>query len=397
MSWLAAPVFLIEIVVILACLASGWRPFASWGALPRIVRIGITIWLLGATISSLLAQTVLTSMVFQYMWMLHGLFAMAVWSQFSGPWSEHRGTMLYALAIGLLVHSVMVYAVAFYWRDMTPMIWHRLNVGVVNPRHYLFYATTMLGLALGFLVNSRSRAQSVFALVLMFAAYHLFAWSGGRNGFIVSLLVPLIFAALFRGHWKLVLGAGYGTAVLAYSLSLITVPADPLLGISSSLLRIFQNSADGVPNPEGYSSGRYELWAITIKEIIQRPLVGHGQFHFDTVTDKTDWASLIKHPHNVALQFLFDWGLLATTGILIAITPFLISLRSRLAALPQVTLPTFAALLALLLSSMLDGTYFFNQSLFLNAVLIAVLASVACAASSQARVAESHVAEKRRR
>lgn len=116
----------------------------------------------------------------------------------STKWHAMQLPLLVYFSISLLFHSFVVYFVA--WILLRPNLadWEPYMVGTTNPRLYVFYASTLLGIGLGFLITAQNRAFLLFATLLIFAAYHLFAWSGGRASFGISVIMPLVVAILSR-------------------------------------------------------------------------------------------------------------------------------------------------------------------------------------------------------
>ncbi|WP_435417115.1 O-antigen ligase family protein [Parerythrobacter aurantius] len=377
--WFATPLLAIEFLVVVMCLLARWNPVASLREMPRPVRLGIAVWLAGATVSSIYAVRPDDSWLMQGIWLLHGTFAIALWSRLSGPWRSARPAWLISLTLGLLALSAVVYAVAAVYGGDDSLPWEAFSVAVANPRHYVFYGAPLLGLAVGWLALANTRRQMTLALVCLFLAYHLLAWSGGRNALGVAIMFPAFFVLLHRPGWKRVLPACLACATLAYPATLLTAPDRPIYGFGSSSDRLADNSYGSGVNAAGYSSGRGILWEAGFEMIRERPVAGHGQFQFDLVLDRVpdrNMLPLIRHPHNAAIQFVFDWGIFATAGLVIMLVPFALSMPRRLRTEPGVAVPAFGGLFALAMTSAFDGTYFFTAPLFITAILLAALATV---------------------
>lgn len=376
--WFATPLLAIECVVIMLCFAAGWNPLATISTLPRYARAGLALWLFGASLSSTLAARPEAAWLMQGMWILHGVFAIALCSHLAGPWREARMALVAALGLGLLLFSATVYGVAALRGSDLGTPWEAFSVGVVNPRHYVFYAAPLLGLAVAFLATARGRGATLVAAVAVFSAYHLLAWSGGRNAMGVALLFPLAFTLIVRCRWRMVLVTCFASALIAYPLTLVTAPDRPIYGFGAISQKISGKAYAQAAGPADYSSGRTALWATSLEMIAERPVTGHGQSQFDLVLERSGvehHAVPVSHPHNAALQFLYDWGILGTGGLVLMAVPFLLGLPRRLQTAPGATIPACAALLALAMTCALDGTLFFNAPLFLTATLLAVLAS----------------------
>ena len=132
-----------------------------------------------------------------------------------------------------------------------------------------------------------------------------------------------------------------------------------------------QTTPDLHPNPilRTGSSGRYELWQKTITLWFQHPLFGVGGDNF-VISDP--WR-LNGHPHNIALQFVSEYGF---TGILAIL--LLIPISIQIFKFRQ-TLPAFAiaAMIAVIVDSLFSGILVYPLSQILGlwplAWLIAML------------------------
>ena len=222
--WLALHIIFAEAVVVALTVCAGWRPIESWKELPAHVRIAIALWLTGASIATAYSIDVRFSATFQSFWIFHGLFAWALSSMLSTKWSAMQFPLLVYFSLGLLFHSFVVYFVAWVLLGANLTVWETYMVGTTNPRLYIFYASALLGIGLGLLINARDRTFWIFAFLLVFAAYHLFAWAGGRATFGASLLVTFVVATLVQNHRRRITIVASGCATVAFPLSLLTAP-----------------------------------------------------------------------------------------------------------------------------------------------------------------------------
>lgn len=372
--WLAVHVLMAELVLVLLAVASGWRPLASMKAMPRHLRLALGIWIAGATIATVSSSVVETSLLFQSMWMLHITFAIALWAMLDGAWRDWRRALLLAFTGGLLLHSLGLYIVAFVVVGRPDLSFEFYSFGMSNPRLYVFIADALLGLGLGLFITATSRRESTAFAIAVFAAYCLFAWTGGRASFGVSLLLPLIvvFLSGWR-NWKALLVC-YTSAAVAYPLSLFTVPDHRVFGFKSVLGRAIP-SRDPEPNFD-YSSARIDIWETVLRKSANEPVFGHGQIFIPQYWGNISAGRFVVEPHNAFVQIAYHWGLVGLVALVLAVGPFLFTIRRRLSTEPGIALPAFAVLLALAISSMLDGVYFFTVPLFINAVMLAILATV---------------------
>ena len=377
--WLALHIVIAEAVVVVLAVFAGWRPINSWKELPAHVRIAIALWLTVATIATICSSDVPFSATFQSFWIIHGLFAWALWAMLSTKWRAMQLPLLVYFSLSLLLHSLAVYFVAWVLLGPNLADWEPYMVGATNPRLYIFYASTLLGIGLGFLIARQNRAFWFLAFLLIFASYHLFAWSGGRASFGVSLMLPLIVAILARKLGKRIILTSFGFAAVAFPLSLLTAPEHPWFGFKSIIGRI---SIDKGPNE--YASGRLEIWIKLLEESLRKPVFGHGQVGgLSSILEGVQGFPV--NPHNALVHIAHAWGGVGLLAFAIGLFPFIPTIRVRLCAQPSVAWPAFIALLGLAGTSLLDGTLFYNQPLFFTALSIAILASVPTTPKSEAK------------
>ena len=383
--WLAFHLLIAEILVVLTALISGWNIRTSWQRLPRNMQWAGLGWIVTATLATSFAARPGFSTMFQGAWIVHGLFAWSLWSMLSTKWRSMQPVLLALFAVSLLFHSALVYAVTWVILEPDFENWAAYLIGINNPRIYIFYACALLGLGLGFLIASKdaggkhsvsdNRRLFCFALLLTFAAYHLFAFAGGRNSLGVSLIVPVIAAAMAPRQAMRILGVAFVCAAIAYPMSLYTAPSHPLYGFGSIWESMAYEANSAIPS--GYTSGRLQMWEAMIAQGFDRPIFGHGQIGTlagdESVRQK---AGMAIHPHNSVVHIWHAWGVAGLAIFALALLPFMKSIPARLKANPLVAWPAFLILVAHAAASMLDGTLFYNQSLFFCSLAIAILASV---------------------
>ena len=371
--WLALYLIGTEAAVVILALLSGWRPTGSFNTLPKNVRIALTLWLFVASTATALSSKFDFSAIFQLFWIVHGVFCWALWAMLRTRWSGMERPLLVYFSLGLIIYSLMVYFVAWVLLGLDVNEWEPYSVGTTNPRNYTFYAAALLGMGLGFLIIASNKTSWLFALFLTFCAYHLFAWSGGRASFGTSLIVPLLVALWCREKWKRVLPISYLCAAIAYPLSLFSAPAHGIFGFRSIISRIAAGEAGG----NAYSSGRLDLWTSMLVQSLEKPIFGHGQIGtLDLPQDMHARFGDAISPHNAVVHIVHAWGALGLIVFAVGLLPFLPTIRYRLESRPAVAWPAFATLLTLAVTSALDSTLFYNQSLFFCALCIAILASV---------------------
>jgi O-antigen ligase len=140
------------------------------------------------------------------------------------------------------------------------------------------------------------------ALAALTAMVTFIAWSGSRAA-ILGLIICTIAGWFFtRPHvpYKKLLALG-GSYAGGLALSLVIPNPSATFG----LFRFFGTLQPGVDS----SSGRIEIWQNTITQILQQPWLGHGAGRFSANMGKL-YGYDLDNPHNFALQYLYDWGIM---------------------------------------------------------------------------------------
>jgi O-antigen ligase len=153
--------------------------------------------------------------------------------------------------------------------------------------------------------------------------------------------------------------ASFGIAV---PLSLIYIPSN-FWG--------FWRILDGLTPHAGYATGRLSLWLTALKGIVASPWIGHGEDQFHYAITRQPW----NHPHNSVLQFLYQWGIIGTSCVLVIVTPILARVRHVVSRYPDIILPALGPLCGLVMMSLLEGSLYHVFPLMVVIISLAVLAS----------------------
>lgn len=195
---------------------------------------------------------------------------------------------------------------------------------------------------------SSSSTKTMFAnralhIIIYFLSttYLLSFWLHGARANLLAILVSLIFIAMLRRDQWRSLYLPISTILASGVVFLIILQSNIASGSGSSISRTG-------------NSGRIELWNKAIQLWWQQPILGIGGDNFAL----NDPFFLVMHPHNIAIQFLTEWGIagVLTMLLLLPLAVFIIKNRH--------TLPTFAlaAVLALGINAMLSGTLIYPVS-----------------------------------
>mgnify|MGYP003116175746 FL=1 len=112
-----------------------------------------------------------------------------------------------------------------------------------------------------------------------------------------------------------------------------------------------------------------------LEESLEKPVFGHGQTGgLNLINDGL--VSIPLSPHNAFVHIFHAWGGPGLLAFSIGFLPFIVRIQARFNTNQSVAWPALILLLALLLTSLLDLTLFFNQSLFFGVLGIAIPSSV---------------------
>ncbi len=253
-----------------------------------------------------------------------------------------------------------------------------------------FGAVRLFGMALeagiavgiGLLVVGRKSRFTLLVWVGVVALWAMLFWSGGR-GAGVSLFGAAVVLSLLRPRYILRLWAVFlVSALLGAGFSfLIWTPDDGAFGIMNMAAKSARPGLDAI------SSSRLVRWQGAVALIADRPWFGHGLGQFSNLWP--DFAAYdlrressaplpiyflaYRTVHNLVLEVFLAWGFVGGTVF------FWVLGRGWLGALERVRMPgaearipAFLGLNALLLHSMLAGTYAVPHTLFYIALFFGI-------------------------
>ena len=299
--------------------------------------------------------------------MIELLAGFCLWGVFSSHWAALRRPAMIALAVGILGQVIVGYSLMLSVRHVQGFDWVYFRAGTGYVRQLGFYGTALCCLGAGLLATSRSpRARAGFFALTTIG----FAWndlSGGRAAFGAGIGgAALVWALAPRSDRRHLAFWLVGAFLLAMPLSLIYVPS-PSWGLKDILGRLF-----GFHSISQFSSERTVLWIGALKGFVASPLIGHGEGQFLLEVAHGHW----NHPHDSILQYLYQWGLVGTTCVVVMAGPILAGIRRAARAAPGIALPAAGALVGLLLMSLLEGSLYHVFPVTVVILCLALLASV---------------------
>lgn len=180
-----------------------------------------------------------------------------------------------------------------------------------NPRffgHWLTLSYSLMILASMCLKRRGMRYASigVWCVLSLWIAFVLA--SGTRGSWFALLPASLIVAAIGRAGRRLSLQmlGSFCSGAAAYAVMFLVVPA--------FLTDTMPSTGAGHVTDFTTLSRRNELWALALNGVGEHPLVGNGPMMFSAAGSGAG-----AHPHNIVLQFAYEWGIPLTIVVIFAV------------------------------------------------------------------------------
>lgn len=376
---LNAPFVFAELVICAWAFVRGFKLRGSFMALDKPARIALAVfaasfWIGGAFVSKAAPFATL----FNLSYAIHIAFLAAV-AQLARGWSERDTAMLGRLAALALAGFGAMIAIRFLLpppgRPVDTIQWQFAIPGFISVRLFGAVAGAWATVAL-YLATTRASEPNLRSWV--FAACTLtvgmVVWSGTRAAVFGIGVAGTIALLRWRASMRPELVAkASGAAILGCILAVVLLPygdRDFWLFIPSD----FQGGADTV------ASGRLTLWLASWKAFCTVPLFGAGPGASAWILPPTIFPHI--QPHNLVMEFLLNWGLIAAGAALFLLVKLVASAHRRAGNEPT-AVPFLLAADSLLAMALLDGTFHFAQHLMLWAAFM----GIALGAASNARPA----------
>ncbi len=359
--WMPAVIF--EVITLFFALRIGWQPAAQFKELKSIIKIALLIWLsilfIGALFS---AEIPAISMISVFLWILHLGFFGALHYIFK-HWSINNQMirfMALSLSLGSAITAFFIIIYSFIIGHGSDYDWISAMPGFSNIRHIGYIKLLGAALSLGAIISGYDKRTHVILFIINFAAI---IWFGSRGPFIailLSLLTAYIFIPNFRNIKKL------GTILVSILSAILIsqmVPTPP-----SPSYNVFDRYEEKkIDDYEKFTSGRSELWADAAQLFAKKPLIGNGTDQFKYTAESALGAS--RHPHNIIMQILFEWGLIGSLSFLFLIALLLNSVaRDLFAARPEAVF--LMPIMAAIFFSMIDGILFYALPISILSLII---------------------------
>ena len=298
----------------------------------------------------------------------HFALATTITALLGGVWRNQRRPLLFAMTAAAASQILATFVVIYLGSSDPFFDWKVFHAGAGNVRQLGFVAITLCALSAALAFSSAGKVRWIclagFLLSLVFTNM-----IGGRAAFvanIVTLAAVVYLADPAKWARNAIMVSLVFTA--AIPLSLIYSAPDPNWGF----WRIIGRMNDS-PEATDFSSGRFAIWKEAIELILQRPLLGHGEAQYKFYAQ--DGLGPFNHPHNLLLQFLFQWGLIGTAAALLIALGVARRALPKIATQRSIIVSAGAVVLAMVVMGSLDGNFFYPQPMMIVALSLAVMAS----------------------
>lgn len=359
--WVPAIIF--EFITLFFALRMGWQPTDQFNILRPIVKIALLLWLSILFVGALFSAKIpAISMISVCIWILHLGFLGAIYYMLKHWCINDQMIRLMALlvSLGAAISSIFIIIYSFIIGHGSDYDWVSAMPGFSNIRHIGYIKLLGAALSLGAIISGYDKRMHIILFIINFAAI---IWFGSRGPFIailLSLLAAYIFVPNFRNIKKLITIL---LSILSATLISQTIPT-PLSPSYNVLNRYEENKIDDY---EKFTSGRSELWADAAQLFAKKPLIGNGTDQFKYTAESSLGAS--RHPHNIMLQILFEWGLIGSSAFLFLIAMLLCNIiKDFLAARSEAIF--IMPIIAAIIFSLVDGILFYALPIAILSIIV---------------------------
>lgn len=295
-----------------------------------------------------------------FRYILHGLLCWRLLMMWPSDCRSSSEIWLALISMGAALYAglLIVFAVsvpnwnAFDWIGRMPS---GTNIRQIGDK------LALLAIAPLVLVVFRAGKWRTTALAVVILTIGFVAWSGTRAG-LLGVASGCLLATFLTWRSLPRIGVIYGAIALCLGTAaslLFKVPSG-----SFGLIRIVEASQGG-----DVSAGRTDIWLYTIGKIQENPWIGYGSGMFRKNLE-TDLGLAYNHPHNLILQFAFDWGVIAAACFLTlwAILGWLIAISKN--AMPMHKFAALAGYGTISAIGMIDGVFYYPLPMVIALVLI---------------------------
>lgn len=356
-------VTLIELLVVWLAVRAGLSVKSAILALPKSIIFLLGIWLSFALIALFSRPDGLANAAIILMrYMVHGLFLAALihLAATSSDFKLHR--WLSILTLGAVAYVALLAIFCIMIPDPANFPWVKRLPSGTNIRHISNIIGLLAIAPITLLLTSGKsiRWRYIVALIIIIA---FTAWTGSR-----ATLLGLVFGVA-AGLFIIRQATAIKNVVITGSAAIVGVAASLLIPAPNSyfgVIRMFMASS----KQDDPSTGRWQLWANTCAQISESKWLGHGAGRFRNDMDAL-YGTQLNHPHNLILQYIYDWGVLGGGAGLLLIAIIGLTIWRTRDADPGVRFTALAAFAAICTTAMIDSPLFNPLPIVIALALIA--------------------------
>lgn len=301
-------------------------------------------------------------------WLIHLHFGLCVLGFAQQPPQGYASRTIWVVfAVGLLCYAAALSLFVIMLPDPAGFNWEALHFGLVSIRQIGTYSGAGFGVAIALAILAKSTKAQIGWTGAAAVLIGLSFWSGTRNSIAAVLAVLLLGWAVLPPMRSLkAVAIPIAALVGGFGLAHIHLPPVP----SFQVTRFYAPMPAEVAAKTDISSGRMSMWQVTAKEILNRPLFGHGesQFRFHPVTRQFN----LFHPHNSVIQIAFQWGVVGAICFFTLFAALWWQMLKRARRMPECALPAFMVVNTLFAISLIDGAYYYTWSPMISAFAVGV-------------------------
>jgi O-Antigen ligase len=277
--------------------------------LRKSVLVLLTIWAIFALLALFWDGTGLVNASFILLrYTLHGFCLASVVFLLNQTTHFDKKTWLEVISIGGIAYAALLTLFCVLVPDPHNFPWILRIPSATNIRHIANLIGIMAIAPIALLLSKDTDRKWLYwiavTLIMTFST-----WTGSRST-IIGLLLGIGVSAIFT----------YGFSNIRNALAALSAAASGIflslpLPMPDTVFGLFRMINTTVASGGDASSGRIEIWGYTVREIMKSPVIGYGSGRFSENMHRIYGIDL-NHPHNVVLQYAYDWGVIgAAVGL----------------------------------------------------------------------------------
>jgi O-antigen ligase len=358
---LSIPAIMVEIIIVIIAHKNKLVIYDILKNLPFLIKLMVFMWILFATVASILPmKNNIISLISMSRYILHGFFFAALFHLFLNEKNLNKSNLLKAISIGMFSYISLLLIFCLTVPDPEKFDWVMRMPSATNIRQIANLIAIPAAAPIALLLFGK-KSHKIQSTVIIFCIIMFIAWSGSRTALfaiVLSIFAALIFVRTIPKIMSLTL------LITSIVMGLVTSLFLPIPSPAFGLLRIF----DRMQDTGDLSSGRVQFWLDTITEIAKRPW-GYGSGRFRNNMNEL-YGTDLNHPHNLVLQFTYDWGVFGAAAILTLLACLLLTIWKKAPSDPLTGFAAASGLLTLCAISMVDGAFFYPLTIIAAIILV---------------------------